>query len=1234
MRRLMRVVFERSRSRDGIVLWWITWSWVWKLPIRKAKNMKKIFGLFSVLIALAFATNASAAPFTPGDIVIYRVGAGTNVLANSGNPVFLDEYDLSGDLIQSIPISTNSFCAQGTASTEGLLTLSQDGRYLILTGYDTNTVATSVTLSTGTTAGAVPRVIARVDASGSVDTSTILTNFASGGSPRGGASTDGTSLWGSGGAGGIQAVTFGATSVTPLDPDLTNVRGVNIYSNQVYGSAQSGAFRIFTSGPGLPTTTGQSSTNLTGIPTGTNSPLAFVFFKMIAGGANPVDTLYFADSGGNNATNGIYKFCLIGGTWVPEGVVINDTTHGPAIGLAGQLEISGTTTNVHLFTTSALPVGTAGSGVLLGYIDVAGFGQPMTGNGDTLIDQFDGNLIVSAPIGGGGAQEAFRGVALVPRALGAANLNVSTPGTFNSIGFKGGPFTPGNQVYTLSNTGTNSLTWTANKTAVWLTLSAASGSLASGQSVNITVTINANANSLTAGFYSDTLGFTNTFNGSGNTTRAVTLGVAQLGVTPSSGLAVTGPVSGPFTPNSQIYTLTNGSAASLAWGASILSSNWLTLSATSGSIPAGQSTNITVSVTNAHAVALSRGSYDDTVVFTNATTSDPGNATRSVSLQVGGGFSSNNIVIYRAGDGVLVLNNQPTPVFLDEYTRSGVLVQSVPVSTNNYACAGNATAEGLMTRSTDKQYLVFVGYGTNRTFGAPAPSSSSTNVPRVIGRVDGNGNVDVSTRLVDFNSGGNPRAAVSTNGIDMWVAGSVSGIRHTTLGSTNSSVVCTNPTSNFRALNIYSNQLYAGSASVAVRVTTVGTGLPTSDSVAVNLPGYSTTETSPYNFVLFKLKVGGTDPFDTLYVADDNANNAGSGAGGGAVFKWSLVGGTWTSNGFGNVTAARGLAGDVSIVGTTTNVNLFIVGSGNTTSGSGTLTAYTDSTGWNAAPSGNGGNIGTQIAVAPLNESWRSLALATEIPATANLSLTPGDFIVVDSPSSVTTNSKNYLVSNTSNSSMTWTATWSSVWLSLSSDGGTLAAGANTNITVSINGNATTLANGTYPDTVVYVNKTNGQGDTTRGVSLTITGGVSDAFSTWQNQYFGPSNPQAAPGADPFGKGMSNTNQFLTGFDPTNKSAYVHITALSRTNTTDARVDYLGASGNSVASSPIASRTNVLEFTAGTVNGSYSTNNFASTGVTNILSGGNGSGTLTNMVDPGGATNKPSRYYRVRVLVP
>ncbi len=148
---------------------------------------------------------------------------------------------------------------------------------------------------------------------------------------------------------------------------------------------------------------------------------------------------------------------------------------------------------------------------------------------------------------------------------------------------------------------------------------------------------------------------------------------------------------------------------------------------------------------------------------------------------------------------------------------------------------------------------------------------------------------------------------------------------------------------------------------------------------------------------------------------------------------------------------------------------------------------------------------------------------------------------------------------------------------------------------------------------------------------------ASDPFTAWQNQYFTSGellNPAfSGPNADPFGKGMSNTNQFLAGFNPTNATAYVHIVSIAKTNSTDIAIGYLGASGDNTYSGGPATRTNVLEFTAGS-SGNYNSNTFSSTGVTNILSGGTGLGTLGTMVDPGGATNVPSRYYRVRVLVP
>jgi hypothetical protein len=1203
--------------------------------------MKKILGLFvAIVTTLSLAAGASAASFTPGNIVIYRVG-GTGTLSagaaltNQGNIVWLDEFTQGGSPVQSIMMPTNYFgansplIADALATAEGAMTRSVDGRFLVLTGYGatlgqiTNFALPSINAST------VPRVVGLVDQSGHINTTTVQTNSLANEGFRSAASPDGTNLWFSGDSSGVcYSPRAGATS-TQLATLFTNLRQINILSNQIYYSTAAGGGGIGVITNLMPvTTSGNFQTNLVGLGATVGSPFGFLLVKL-GGGAGAFDTLYYADDtavGPAESTPGnIFKYSLVGSTWVSNGLM-----YAPAVrGLTGYADNSG---NVTVFATTGGSTGlNIGGGSLYSFVDSSGY-NTWAGDGD-VADLYD------APSGANGA--VFRGVALVPIGsetpfTGPAQLSVGpiTDVFLNHV-FTGGPFSYSKD-YSVANVGGGTMNWGVSSPDSWVTFSTPGGSLGSGASTTVTVTFGGTATSLGAGTNLSTITFTNSTlgnTGSDATIRPATLILSQLAVTPSSNYPASGPVGGPFTPASQIYTVTNGTANPVSWGAGTLSnSTWLTLSPPSGTIPSHQSTTVTVSI-NAAANALSRGLFGDTVVITNSSVFDPGNASRSVSLLIGGGFTSNNLVIYRAGDGVAGLANSPTPVFLDEYSRSGALIQSIPVSTNNYSCSGVATAEGQMTRSTDKQYVVFVGYGTSKsTYSGSVVTSLASSVSRVIGRVDGNGNVDVTTRLTDYCSGSNPRAAVSTNGVDMWVAGATNGIRHTSLGSTSSSDVCTNPVQNFRAMNIYSNQLYASmsAGTLTVRVTTIGTGLPTSDVTAVTLPGYSTTEVSPYNFVLFKLNPANPGPFDTLYVADDNGVNGGTAGG---IYKWSLVTGNWTSNGFGNVAGARGLAGDVTIVGTTTNVNLFIVSSGNLSAGSGTLTAYTDTNGWNVAPVGNGGNIGSIIASASANERWDSVILAPEIPATAALSLTPGDFIVTGSPSEVTTNAKNYLVSDVSNSSLTWTATWTSAWLSLSHYGGTLAAGANTNITVFINANATSLANGTYLDTITYSNTVNNQGNTTRGVSLTITGAVANAWTAWQGVYFPGGGASAAGSSDPDGDGVNNTNEFLSGFNPNSAGAYPHVIKIVKSGN-DINVTYLGASGDDSWSPGIASRTNVLEFTTGSVNGNYSNNFVSITGGTNILSGGHGFGTTNTATDSGGAIAGLTRYYRVRVLVP
>jgi hypothetical protein len=155
-------------------------------------------------------------------------------------------------------------------------------------------------------------------------------------------------------------------------------------------------------------------------------------------------------------------------------------------------------------------------------------------------------------------------------------------------------------------------------------------------------------------------------------------------------------------------------------------------------------------------------------------------------------------------------------------------------------------------------------------------------------------------------------------------------------------------------------------------------------------------------------------------------------------------------------------------------------------------------------------------------------------------------------------------------------------------------------------------------------------------------------FNAWQIQYFGSiSNPEAAPDADPCGKGMSNSNQFLLGLDPTNcTSVFRILSVVSSTNIGNVAVSELGIKPGPVQPSadfvvtyytsggnpygPPPPRTNVLEYSIGTPSGGY-TDDFVSTGVTNIIVGPGD--LITNMVDVGGATNGPVRFYRVRTLL-
>jgi polygalacturonase len=134
-----------------------------------------------------------------------------------------------------------------------------------------------------------------------------------------------------------------------------------------------------------------------------------------------------------------------------------------------------------------------------------------------------------------------------------------------------------------------------------------------------------------------------------------------------------------------------------------------------------------------------------------------------------------------------------------------------------------------------------------------------------------------------------------------------------------------------------------------------------------------------------------------------------------------------------------------------------------------------------------------------------------------------------------------------------------------------------------------------------------------------IVGSLLSEFQQWQIQYFGSTNnPSADPNLDPDGDGQDNQAEFQSGTNPTNSASALQIISTVQ-QSSDMMVTWTTAGG----------KTNVVQAAAGGVNGSYTTNYTDISGLTIISGSGD---TATNYIDSGGATNIPSRYYRVRLV--
>jgi len=178
-----------------------------------------------------------------------------------------------------------------------------------------------------------------------------------------------------------------------------------------------------------------------------------------------------------------------------------------------------------------------------------------------------------------------------------------SPGPVSWTAPEGGP-DPANQIVTIQNTGGGTLTWSASDDASWLTSSPSSGSLSAGASKDVTLSVTVSG--LVAGPYSGTWTVTSSDAPNSPQSLAISLTVSKspvIGIAPSS-LTFDAPQGGA-NPSPATLTLSNDGGGTLAWTASP-DAAWLSVGPGSGSLGAGASQTLTVSVNTA---ALAEGTY-------------------------------------------------------------------------------------------------------------------------------------------------------------------------------------------------------------------------------------------------------------------------------------------------------------------------------------------------------------------------------------------------------------------------------------------------------------------------------------------------------------------------------------------------------------------------------------------------------------------------------------------------
>ncbi len=267
---------------------------------------------FALAAGLALPAVAQDSLFNVGNLVVSQVGDGSTALSAVSSVVILREITTGGVFTgDNVTMPTalvglnRRLTVSGSATSEGHLNFSPSSNALVFQGYDAAPGTASIA---GTTSTAVNRVVARIDLSMNVDTTTALTDAYSASNIRS-ALIDGPNVYMAGNGsppspGGVRSAPFGATGTSTLESGtLTNTRVVNTFNSAIYASAASGAF------VGINLISGGVATNILGATSGTGTPSPYDFLFIDASTCYVTDDRTLANGGG------LQKWTFDGSAW-------------------------------------------------------------------------------------------------------------------------------------------------------------------------------------------------------------------------------------------------------------------------------------------------------------------------------------------------------------------------------------------------------------------------------------------------------------------------------------------------------------------------------------------------------------------------------------------------------------------------------------------------------------------------------------------------------------------------------------------------------------------------------------------------------------------------------------------------------------------------------------------------------------------------------------------------------